>query len=455
MHVTSTLVSTKREAGWPALLMVLAFTFSHYVALSQRLEIMSAIRNELLLGIVCTLFAIGVLMTDPMPLGAGRRVVYSYLAFLLTMLLQVPFAMDPISARFMFFDNVLKQSIFVFFIAVLLRSPRHVSLFLAVYLFALTYVLQEAVRGLITGSLVWRNQGILRLHGAVLRYQHPNGLSLAAVSCLPFLFFMRDVWRKKWMRLAMLGCFVLAVLCIVNTGSRAGYMAVAAGALALWLINKHKARNLLILAGVSVIAFFALPEQYKARIGTIGGEEIEGGSQEARLQLMQDAWEIFLEHPYGVGVESFVRVRIMKFGSTRKGQDVHSLYLQILSHLGIQGMVTFIWLMVAVFQCHRASLRAIAEAAASLRSGLQRRDFPADRFVDRFLKDLRTLEMAIRSIGFFTFMMLFNGLFAHTTYHILWCFIVGTTIATAAIAEHLARVTRSFLQRQQRAAFSG
>ena len=37
---------------------------------------------------------------------------------------------------------------------------------------------QEAVRGLISGSLVWGNQGIMRLHGSVPRYGHPNGREL-------------------------------------------------------------------------------------------------------------------------------------------------------------------------------------------------------------------------------------------------------------------------------------
>jgi putative inorganic carbon (hco3(-)) transporter len=444
---TRQLISTRREASWLALLAVLGFTFSHYVALSQRLDIMATLRNEMLLGLTSALFAVGVMLTDPMPLGAGRRVALSYLAFLVMVFIQVPFAMDRVAANFTFSEHVLKQSIFVFYVAVILRSPRHIALFLAVYLFALFYILQEAVRGLITGNLVWRNQGILRLHGAVDRYGHPNGLSLVGVSVLPFLFYMRAVWHRPWMRLAILGCFVAAVLCIVNTGSRAGYVSVVAGMVTLWLLNRHKVRNLLILCVVGAGAFLALPEQYKARFETIGGEEIEGASKEARMQLMLDAWEIFLDHPYGVGVDSFIYVRHIKYGGDRKRQEVHNLYLQILTHLGVQGLATFVWLIVALFRCHAVSLRGIRAAAADLRRDLRRREIPLDRRVERFLADVTLLESAILSIRFFMIMMLFNGMFAQTAYHILWCFIVGTSIATGAVAEHLVGVTRRYLRR--------
>lgn len=451
MNATRYLVSTKREVGWPVFLFVLAFTFSHYVALSQRLDIMASIRNELLLGLVCTLCAVGVMLSSPMSLGAGRRVALSFGVYLFMVVIQVPFAMDPHAASYAFNEWVLKQSIFTFYVAVLLRSPRHVALFLATYLFALTYILQEAVRGLISGSLVWRNQGIQRLHGAVDRYRHPNGLSLAATSCLPFLYFMRRVWTKWWMRLAMLGCLALAALCIINSGSRAGYVGVLAGIISLWLASKNKMRNVLLLILLYAVALVAVPQQYKERFQTIGGEDVEGASQDARMLLMEDAWAIFLKYPYGVGVSSYTFVRLRMF-EDRAEQDVHNLYLQILTHLGLQGLVAFIWLIVNLFQCHQKSLLAVLEAADWLRAGVRKKQIPRDRFVSRFLFDLRILEMSIRGVRFFMIMMLFNGVFAHTAYHILWYFIVGVSLATASIANHLAEVTKSFSLRLQQEA---
>jgi putative inorganic carbon (hco3(-)) transporter len=451
VKATRHLVSTKREVNWLVLLFVLAFTFLHYVALSQRLDIMATVRNELLLGLVCMLCAIGTMLGDPMSLGAGKRVALSFGVFFALVTIQVPFAMDPLSASYAFNEWVLKQSLFTFYVAILLRSPRHIALFLATYLLALTHILQEAVRGLISGSLVWRNQGIQRLHGAVDRYRHPNGLSLAAVSCLPFLYYMREVWTKWWMRLAILGCLGLAVLCIINTGSRAGYVGVVAGVISLWLTRPKKLRNALVVIVLAAVAMLMVPDQYKQRFQTIGGDEIEGASQEARITLMKDAWEIFLAYPYGIGLNSFIHVRLQMFDG-RKGQDVHNLYLQILTHVGIQGLVAFIWLIVNLFHCHEKSLKSVLTAAAGLRQGVRQHEIPEDRFVRRFLLDLRILEMSIRGIRFFTVMMLFNGIFAHTVYHILWYFIVGVSIATASTAEHLVEVTRQFWLKQQREA---
>jgi O-antigen ligase len=417
--------------------------------LSQRLDIMDAIRNELLLGIICLIFAINVLVRSPLSLGPGRQVAISYGVFLVIVVIQVPFAMDPVAAWDMFNDAVLKQAIFVFFVAVLLRSPRHVALFIATYLFALLWIYQEAVRGLITGNLVWYNQGIMRLHGGVDRYRHPNGLGLAGLSCLPLLYYMRRVWRRRWMQLAILLCLVLAVLCIVYSGSRTGYVGVVAVLLVIWVTSRHKVRNLLLIVVFALLASVAMPEQYLKRFETIGGEEIEGASQDARILLMRDAWGIFLQYPYGIGVDSFIFVRLTKYGNERGRQDVHNLYLQILTHLGIQGLIAFVWMIITLFRCQEHSIRCIDDAAAGLRKGLGTGRVQADRYVARYLLDLRTLEMSIRSVRFFIIIMLFDGLFAHTVYHILWCFIVGVTLATATMAKQLHGVTRQFWQLAQ------
>lgn len=446
MNATRHLSSRTREIGLIPLAFVLAFTFSHYVAAAQRVELLAALRNELILGLVCALLAVGMMISAPMPLATGRRVAISAGVFLLLTVVQVPFAMDPISARHAFNEWVSKQAVFTFFIANLLRSPRHVAFFLATYLFALLYIYQEAVRGLISGSLVWRNQGIQRLHGGVDRYRHPNGLSLAAMSCLPFLYYLRLVWTRWWMRLAMLGTVSLAILCIVNSGSRAGYVGVIAGVLTIWWTSRHKVRNILVLLALAVASQLAMPDQYVQRFETIGGEEIEGASQDARIQLMRDALEIFLEHPAGIGLNSFIYVRLQMYPE-RKGQDVHNLYLQILTHLGLQGLVAFGWLIVTLFQCQEQSLRRVLDTAAGLRRGVRKGRFAADRNVERFLFDLKVLEMSIRSIRFFMIMMLFNGLFAHTVYHILWYFTVGVSLAAASNADHLAQVAGSFWSR--------
>lgn len=447
-RATRSLDSTRRESSPLLFGLVLAWTFVHFVALTQRIGLAASIRIEALLGLACLAAAVFTLMKDPLPVGAGRPVVIAFLAFLVLEVLQIPFAMDTHSAWFAFNEWVVPYTIFALFVAVLLRSPRQVTLFLAVYLLSLFYIYQEAVRGLISGSLVWYNQGIMRLHGGVDKYRHPNGLSLVALACLPFLYYMRNVWTRRWMQLAMLACLGLATLCIINSGSRAGYVGVVSGIFCIWLVSRHRLRNSLLLGVLVVVAALAVPDQYQARFRTIGGEEIQGSSQDARLTLMIDAWEIFLDYPYGIGLDSFIKVRLDKFPD-RKGQDVHCLYLQVLTHLGLQGLLLFGWLIVTLFQCQERSLRSVMSAAGGLRQGVREGEIPGDRHVARFLRDLRALEMAIRGVRFFMVMMLFNGIFAHTIYTVIWSFIVGLSLATAANAANLTEVTARFWLRHR------
>ncbi len=101
-------------------------------------------------------------------------------------------------------DRVIKFAFLTFFMAVMIESPRQMRLFLAAFLFSTFYVTQEAVRGLISGGLVWQNQGVMRLHGAVPIYAHPNSLAGVAMGCIPFVAFLFPHTRRWWLKLALL-----------------------------------------------------------------------------------------------------------------------------------------------------------------------------------------------------------------------------------------------------------
>ena len=50
-------------------------------------------------------------------------------------------------------------------------------------------------------------------------------------------------------------------------------------------------------------------DQYKDRFKSITGKEAEGSSKEARILILEDALQIFLENPLGVGLASSIRGR--------------------------------------------------------------------------------------------------------------------------------------------------
>ena len=141
------------------------------------------------------------------------------------MIIQLPFAADPITAKHVFTDRVIKFAMLTFFMVVLIRSPRAMHWFIAAFLFACFYVTQESTRGAISGYLIWENQGVMRLHGAVPIYAHPNSLAGIAMGVVPFVVFLFPTIRRLWVRLLLLAPLVTSLVCLLYSGSRTGYVA--------------------------------------------------------------------------------------------------------------------------------------------------------------------------------------------------------------------------------------
>ena len=421
-----------RESNIFAFLGLLAYTVSVYTALGERLGILAAIRHELIIGVVLIALSVKALMVNPIDFRSHRTLLIAIFLLFIVQLTQVPFAYDPQRAWNTFFDYTLKHAMFTLFLVALVRSPRQLGWLMFAFMFSLFWVHQEAMYGLITGSLVWYNQGIQRLHGAVTLYRHPNGLSLIAVSALTFIVYLLPAVRRWYLKVALLGLTVMAALCIIYTGSRAGYVGTIAVVVFYWWFMPHKVKGTLALAVAAVIILTALPQQYKQRFMSIGGQEAAGHSKEARILLMKDAWEIFKENPLGVGVNCFEPVRLDRYG---RGQGTHNLYLQVLTNLGIQGFFGFFFFAgYLTWSFHRlvGRMQALRRATALLARGS-----PRNR---RILSPLRQLDRdaafmtAVAKAGrLYLMMLLVNGMFAHTLYLICWWFAAGLAIVLAEL----------------------
>ena len=319
----------------------LVFVVARYMQWGARRDIFKAIRIEFVLGLGLTVACALLLNARPVRLSGradARNVLIAIGLLFFVMLTHIPFAADKTMAQNIFFDRVLKFAMLTFFMVVLIRSPRGMRWFIAAFLFACFYITQESTRGLINGGLVWENQGIMRLHGAVPIYAHPNSLGGLAMGALPFCVFLFPVIRNKWIRLLLLPLSVTSMVCVIYSGSRTAYVALAVLLGFIWMNQRRKLRSALIALALGAAILPILPEQYVERFKSIGGEEAEGQSKATRIVILQDAWHIFSKNPLGVGVASFPAVRIQEFG---RKQDTHNLYLEVATNLGIQGLIVF------------------------------------------------------------------------------------------------------------------
>jgi len=423
----------------------LAFVVARYIQLGARRDILATIRFEFLLGVLVTVMVGSALGSRKPELGRSNGLLYFIGLLFGAMIIQVPFAADPVYARQIFMDRVIKFAILTFLMIVLIESPRYLRYFVFVFLFSLFYITLEAVRGLITGGLVWQNQGIMRLHGAVPIYMHPNSLGGVATGPLPFVVFLYPHLRAWYLKIGLLALLATSLICIVYSGSRTAYIGFL-GFLLWWFIQTpNKIRFLVRFLVVGAVFVSIIPDQYIERFESIGGQEKEGHSSAARLVILKDAVAIFAEHPIGVGVGSFPAVRMAEFG---RYQDTHNLYLEVATNLGIQGLLVFlglIWIMMSQF---RNNQRIFKNQILVLKRSLPPpREIPREvrTMINRHFRDLDFLVVVAQSAGGFIFTRLVVGFFGMDLYEVYWWFGCGLAISLAGISVQARRNTRWLL----------
>ncbi len=403
------------------------YTVSLYTALGTRLSVLAAIRHELLVGLFLIGASAWILSNKPINLRYASPLLGSVVFFFFVLLMAVPFAYDPNLAWETFFEHVVKTSMFALFIATMVRTPRHVMLFTGFFLFSLFWLYQESVRGLITGDLYWYNQGIQRLHGSVNLYRNPNSLSAISVASLPFLQHLWPVARTRKHKILILVTGVLAIICIIFSGSRAGYLSTIILAGGWWLTSKNKLQILAlgVVALVAVLAFF--PDQYVGRFNTIGEQQEGDASRAERVQLMKDAYEVFKEHPMGVGLDCFILVNGPKTGRYLRA---HNLWLQVASDLGILGVVGFLALVLSLFYVMRRLLKEADKLKLRLRAIYKASDQgpPMRKRAREIWEDLALMQGVTKAFQLYLVFLLFNGMFAHIMYKPAWWLLVGAML---------------------------
>lgn len=420
------------ETSIPVYLVFLAFVVARYIQVNARSGLFEAIRLEFLLGGASCILAVIYMSSHPRQVAGSRGLISAIALLFFVALTQLPFAADPVVARMVFNDRIFKFAMLTFLIAAFVESPRYLRWFVATWLFSVFYITSEAFRGLLTGGLYWQNQGVMRLHGAVPSYAHPNSLGGVALGALPFIWYFWSQFRRFYARVALLACAVTSLICVIYSGSRTAYVGLLGLVFWFWSQSERKLRFGMYLLAIGAVAVMLIPDQYIERFSSIGGQEKEGRSKETRIEILHDAWTIFLENPFGVGVASFPAKRIERFG---RAQDTHNLYLEVATNLGIHGLAVFAALVYMMMRMYgnvvRSSRRLRFELRRDCRSpGLSRVALRTARAIDA---DLGLLIATARAAGGFIFARLLLGLFGMDLYEIYWWFGAGLAIALSAM----------------------
>lgn len=389
------------------------YIFAHYLELSDRWPVLQTIRFHFTFGALLFGLSIMKISRTKTKIKTSSALVNTTLAFIFVLGFYSVFSMDQSQSLNVFIDRVVKFAMLSMFIYASVEKAEDLRVIIVFLLLAWFKIASEGVVGWFTGSLMWYNQGIPRLHGSTSDTGHPNSFSGFAVGCLPFCVYLLGGVRHYLAKLALLALLASALIVVVNTGSRTGYVAVVVGA-ALYFITMKSSKTKMLLLGLVVIigTLQFVPEHYKERFESIySGKEKEGHSSERRKEIMADALEIFIHYPLGVGVHAFPKVRSDMFG---RRQDTHNLYLEVLTNIGIIGFFFFVAFIRKLMGLNLQAIRTLSKAT--------------EPKCDADLNTLFLLAISKAVFGFLI-MRLLLGLFGMDLYEIYWWLALGLILS--------------------------
>lgn len=333
-----------------------------------------------------------------------------FLAFYGAMILSVPLAFwraNAVTSCISFLEVVA----YVLFTTALLTTENRIRWFI------LTDVLLIDWLG---GSALWNYaHGIwqVRMHidraiGITSSAGDPNTMAATLLFSIPLSIALLPKSNPVWMRLIGLGSIVIAVVTIVDTGSRGAAMGIVFLTL---LVLFRRPRNLIylpVLVCLSPVIWMVVPQQYKARYETVDHLK-DDESYQNRILSWEGGIRMFESNPLtGIGAGDYVDANGVQFwpgDGQKRYLNAHSLYFKVLGELGLLGIITFGGYLVCVF---RLNIRLGKELA--------------DRDVSKFLKILPgTFSIVLLQ-------MLFAGYASHDLYRSTW-FVMGAMAASVSL----------------------
>lgn len=420
-------------------LLFAGYVVTWFLQLGSRISFLGAIRFEFLVGVSL----IGIALFTSRQRMPKTGVAPYLVLFFLALITQIPFSYNVEYSWLIFYNRVVKFACLAFFIIVYVRTPLALRLLICALIFAWLKIGQEELIGRITGSLVWENQGIMRLNGTTGLFSHPTSLSGLGLGMTPFILYLFPI-ANKWGKLILLVLLVFALNIIIYCGARTAYVGFLFFCALIFWRSKHKGKFIGVGLLVALVALQLIPQQYIGRFESITGQEAEGHSKLRRLEILADAVVIFKEHPFGVGVSAFPTIREQRFGRT---QDTHNLYMEVLTNLGIQGFILWALFIAAIWRVSRRLGIAIDEQLETL----QRFKDPGGELPPHLrahFADLTLYRAMLNAITAYLLIRLVVGFFGMDLYEIYWWLVLGTVVALHNLTHVAQKITLFYVEKE-------
>ena len=277
------------------------------------------------------------------------------LALVCWMALSVPGALSEGTSFDLLFGNFIKTVLMFVVAAAAVRGVRDVERLALAYLAgAATYAAVVVMRFDVgSGSADWRL--------GHLYYYDANDFATFAVSAMPFGVYFLHAARTLTGRLLALLSLAALTLAFVYSGSRGGFIALAA--VSTFVVLRYRGIPLRwrvsATALVAVVILATASSQYWSQMGTITSDaDYNRTAETGRLQIWNRGIGYMLDHPVlGVGPGNFQRAegtlspfaQRQQYGVGVRWSAAHNTFVQAGAELGIPGLLLFVAMIVSAF----------------------------------------------------------------------------------------------------------
>jgi len=188
-------------------------------------------------------------------------------------------------------------------------------------------------------------QGEIRSYATLL---NPNVLGSSLVLIIPIVFSLLLYTSKKAKKVGLAVSFVVMVICLTFTYSRASWLALV-GLMIFFLMIKKRKRFIigLVLAVISAILIFTPSTNRRLSLVFNFGFSIK-----ERIYGWESALQMIHDHPLtGIGINTFEHVYPQYQLPQAKESLVHAhnIFLEIGAEMGLPGLIALLWLFIRAF----------------------------------------------------------------------------------------------------------
>jgi putative inorganic carbon (HCO3(-)) transporter len=274
------------------------------------------------------------------------------------MILSVPGALRQGNSFSLVFDNFLKTALMSFVVVASVRQVRDIERLAFVYLAgAVVYTTVVITRFQIGAGDTWRL--------GHLYYYDANDFATFVVTALPLGLYFAHAGSRTSVRLFAAASLVVLTLGFVWSGSRGGFIALAA--VALFVVFRFSAIPLAwrvsATALVAIVLMAAASDQYWEQMSTITSDaDYNHTSESGRLQIWERGIGYMVSNPVlGVGPGNFQAAEgtlsplaeRQQYGIGVRWNAPHNSFVQIGAELGFPGLALYIAIIVSAFRALR------------------------------------------------------------------------------------------------------